>query len=163
MNLRTVGRRILIVGLVLGVFAQFVAGLRAEELDTAKERLAKCAGVPQPVLDAIAAKLNSKSEGGILRFGHTVQSGELEGQPWLVSAQLRKPGRPRSAPGEILTWVTAMKPTAPAADYLAVDTNARQRSDWPTAAAPAVVTLDASIDSRACVYETRPGSRGLFH
>ena len=152
-------RRIVIVALVLGTFANFTLALRAEELDRRDTRLAKCTGVADSVLDVIATKLNPKAESGVLRYGHTVQSD----QGWFVSAQLRKPDRPHSAPGDILTWVSASAPTAPAADYRAVDANARKFADWPASDSSITVRLDGAIDSRACVHESRPGSKGLFH
>ena len=157
--MRTYVRRFVIVALVVGTFAGFVFSLRAEELDRRDTRLAKCTDVPDSVLDVIATKLNTKAEGGNLRYGRMVQSGER----WFVSAQLRKPGRPRSAPGDILTWVTAAPPTVPADDYAAVDANARKFATWPAAGGSTNVRLDPAIDSRACVHESRPGSKGLFH
>jgi hypothetical protein len=80
----------------------------------------------------------------------------------MVSAQLRRPDRPVTAPGHILTWVTA-DPATPGDDYTAVDANAKRYSDWPKAGPSVPVTVAASIDSRACVSETRPGRKGLFH
>jgi hypothetical protein len=157
--MRAYVRRFVIVALVVGTFANFVFALRAEELDRRDTRLAKCTGVADGVLDVIATKLNAEAEGGILRYGHTVQQADK----WFVSAQLRRPDRPGSAPGDILTWVSAAAPTAPASDYLAVDANARKFADWPASDPSVTVRLDGAIDSRACVHESRPGDKGLFH
>ena len=152
-------RRFVIVALVVGTFANFTLALRADELDRRDTRLSKCTDVADAVLDGIATKLNPKADQGILRYGHTVKGDA----GWFVSAQLRRPGRPRTAPGDILTWVSASEPTAVASDYLAVDANAKKLADWPAAESSITVRLDPAIDSRACVHESRPGEKGLFH
>lgn len=152
-------RRVLVVAAVLGVFTGFTLDLRAGELARADERLSKCAQVPDSVLDAIESRLNERA-GGTLHYGFTVSASDQTGAPWMVSAQLRRPGRPRQSPGHILTWTTA-DPQKPSDDYASVDENARDFSDWSRSPLP--VTVSASIDSRACVHETRPGRKGLFH
>ncbi len=147
-----------VVGAVLAFAAGGLVACAPPQVDQAR-----CANLEQrSVLETLASRLDERRAGSF-RNAVVVQSVHRGGGVWLVSAELLREGDDEDTPGDIYTFATGGDPNAGAADYVAIDPNARDYSAWPHDD-DLNVKVDGAIESRACVAELRGprGNRGIL-
>lgn len=117
-----------------------MALLAASGCASTKADEASCRRAPADVVARLQSRLTTPGELRNAAMGPPAAGGLT-----FVSAELHAEGDRDDKKGKILTWAST---AAAAADYVAVDVYAREKSSWPPAGFD--VRKDGAIASRAC-------------